>query len=65
MRTAYMGYFGDFGIIVEREGIGAALKAIAQMTRTPGFDLEIEKSEFGTQLEFLGVAIQCRFVGVI
>ena len=56
-----MGYFGDFDVIAETERFDAGIvaeRAFTQTSPTSGFDLKIEKSKFGTRLEFLSVAIK-------
>ena len=58
-----MGYSDDSAIIAKRRRTGATLQASHQMDRILGFDLNLEKSESGAQLESLGDTIKFGFGG--
>ena len=57
LKIPCMGYFDDFGIITTERAIREALDAFTKMNHILGFELKIEKSDWGTVLEFLGVTI--------
>ena len=57
-----MGYFDDFGIITTESTIKEALQAFTTLNQILGFELKVEKSEFGTRIEFLGVTVDFRMI---
>ena len=57
LKIPCLGYFDDFGIITTEMTVHEALNAFTKMNHILGFELKIEKSDWGTVLEFLGVTI--------
>ena len=60
LRTPCLGYFDDPGKLATESTIQDSLVASAAPNEILGFGLKISKAQWGTQLEFLGVA--ARFV---
>ena len=58
-----MGYLEDFGIITTESAIEEALRASTALNQILRFELEIEKSEFGTRVEFLGATVDFKMIG--
>ena len=51
-----MGYFDDFGRFAKGSCLLEALEAFAQLTAILGFDLKVEESGNGSEIEVVGAA---------